>query len=302
MTASTRTAGPDGARTDYDPAADTAFWVDSGERFSVRAPSLLSDPQFLVSDRFEEMAIRVVGPIGVRGARPGDALRITIHRIELDAQGAMITMPGRGAFPGGLERSRHVVDIIEGDVLFDEDVRIPVRPMIGKLAVTDPRGALSSSTLGRHGGNLDCTVIAPGATVLLPVGVDGAGLHLGDLHAAQGDGESSLTGVETAGTVDLTCDVVPGAAPARPLVRSEGCLHAIADGADLDEAAATALEDMLALVAAERGWSRERAAMYLSAAGDVSVCQLVNPRAAARVSVPWSIVRSAALRTAFGIV
>src|SRR5690606_23928922 len=183
----------------YDPGVQPAFWVDPGERFRVHAPSLLSDPEFLRSDRFEAMAIRVVGPIGVKGARPGDALRITIHGIDLDAQGAMVTMPGRGGFPGGLERSRLVVDIVDGEVIFDDSVRIPVSPMIGKLALSNPQEVISSSSLGPHGGNLDCPAIGPGAVVLLPVGIEGAGVHVGDLHAAQGDGESSLTGVETAG-------------------------------------------------------------------------------------------------------
>lgn len=300
MVEAIRDYGPHPARTDYDPGAQPGFWVEPGERFRVHAPSLLSDPEFLRSDRFETMAIRVVGPIGVHGARPGDALRVTVHDIELDAQGAMITMPGRGGFPGGLGRSRLVVDLEDGDVVFDDDVRIPVRPMIGKLALSDPTATIPSSSVGRHGGNMDCTIIGPGAVVLLPVGVHGAGLHLGDLHAAQGDGESSLTGVETAGSVDLTCDVIRDAAPLRPLVLAGDTLHALADGGDLDEAAALALEDMIGIVMEGRDWTRDRAAMYLSAAGDVSVCQLVNPRASVRVSVPWGAIRSSRLRAAFG--
>ena len=42
-----------------------------------------------------------------------------------------------------------------------------------------------------NGGNMDVRDLGPGATLLLPVHVDGALLSAGDLHFAQGDGEIS---------------------------------------------------------------------------------------------------------------
>ena len=39
------------------------------------------------------------------------------------------------------------------------------------------------------------------------------------------------------------------------------------------------------LLLADRGWSREKAAMLLSAAADVSVSQLVNARASVKVAL-----------------
>ena len=43
--------------------------------------------------------------------------------------------------------------------------------------------------LQRYGGNLDCRELRAGATLILPVAHDGAGLYFGDCKALMGDGE-----------------------------------------------------------------------------------------------------------------
>jgi formamidase len=49
--------------------------------------------------------------------------------------------------------------------------------------------------------HLDCNAVRPGAVLICPVKVDGAGIYIGDSHANQGDGELSLH------TTDITADV-----------------------------------------------------------------------------------------------
>jgi len=277
-------AGFEHASDVYTASSDAVLEVDQGQPFSLDARSLLTGGHF-DAGRYELCSIPVTGPVIVRGVRPGDALRVDIHEIRIAGRGAMLTQPGRGGFGRPLRSHGHAVDIVDGEVLFGDGITIPVRPMIGKLGVAPRDGEQSSSTVGTHGGNMDCNDVVTGSAVILPVQVTGARLFAGDLHAAQGDGECSLTGVEVEGAVTLSCRVLPGVALARPVVLSGGRIIAIGDGDDLDEAAGHALDDLLALVVADRGWSRERAAMLLSAAADVSVSQLVNARATVKASL-----------------
>ncbi|MFD1211850.1 acetamidase/formamidase family protein [Arthrobacter sp. GCM10027362] len=259
--------------------------VDQGEPFSLDASSLLTSGLFESTGEYEKLSIPVTGPVLVRGVKPGDVIRVDIHGIRINGRGAMVTLPGRGGFSGGLGRCGRIVDIVDGEVHFDDQVTIPIRPMIGKIGVAPSGASPDSSTVGIHGGNMDCKDVTSGSAVVLPVQVAGAMLFAGDLHAVQGDGECSLTGVEVEGSVVLSCRVLPGASLRRPVVLSGGAVITIGDGEDLDEAARHALDDMLELLVADRRWPREKAAMLLSAAADVAVSQLVNARASVKVTL-----------------
>jgi len=281
-------AGYEHASATFTEAADPVLTVLQGEQFQLDARSLLTGGLFEHTTEYEKLSIPITGPVRIEGVRPGDVLRIDVHDITIADRGAMVTLPGRGGFTGGLGRSGHVVDIRDGHVHFDEDIMIPIRPMVGKLGVAPAGETPSSSTVGVHGGNMDCRDVIAGSTVVLPVQADGGLLFAGDLHAVQGDGECSLTAVEVEGTVTLSCQVLSGVSLARPAILSEGNVITMGDGDDLDEAARLALDDMLALVQADKGWTREKAAMLLSAAADVAVSQLVNARASMKVTLPES--------------
>ncbi len=284
--------GIDHTHARFDSTVPPALRVEPGEVFTLRAASLLDNELFGVSDEYERMAIPITGPVHVQGAAAGTVLRVDVRRIRLADAGAMVTIPGRGAFSHHMARTHRVVRIRDGQVWFDDDTPIPLDPMVGKIGVSPAGPAPSSSTVGGFGGNMDCREVRAGCSVLLPVQVDGALLYAGDLHAAQGDGESSMTAVETAGEIELSCAVLTDLPLARPIVLTPDTVFTIGDGESLDEAARAALDDMLALLVADRGWTPEEAAMFVSAAGNVGVCQLVNPRLSARVGVPFSAFRS----------
>jgi acetamidase/formamidase len=78
-----------------------------------------------------------------------------------------------------------------------QDVRIPIRPHFGVVAVA-PRedGLISSVPPGYFGGNIDNWRIGKGATLYLPISVDGALFSVGDSHASQGDSELCGTAIE----------------------------------------------------------------------------------------------------------
>ncbi|WP_251438616.1 acetamidase/formamidase family protein [Microbacterium sp. USTB-Y] len=285
MTATAPHAGFLHARTEFDPAARPVLRVRQGERFLLEARSLLTDGTFETATDFRGAAIPVTGPVAIADVRPGDLLRIDVHEIRLADRGGMVTLPGRGGFGEPLEMAGLVVPVRDGHACFPDDVLVPVRPMIGKIGVAPAGESPNSSTVGRYGGNMDCRDVIAGASLFVTAQVDGGLLYAGDLHAVQGDGECSLTAVEMEGAVELSVRIVrPG--PVRgPVVFAEGRMVVIGDGETLDEAATLALDETMAILRADRGWTRERTAMLLSAAADVSVTQLVNARKGVKVSL-----------------
>lgn len=151
------------------------------------------------------------GPIRVRGARPGDSLDVTIDRIELGPTGYVVLAPGIGVLGDTAIEPRLGRFHVRPDGLWFEDaVQLPLRPMLGVIGVAPASGAVSTCELGDHGGNLDCNDITEGATVHLPVQVEGGLLALGDAHAAMGFGELH-PGVNIDATITLRVDVTPAA-------------------------------------------------------------------------------------------
>lgn len=149
------------------------------------------------------------GPLYVEGAMPGDVLRVEIQYIRLSNQGVMAVGPGAGALRCLLKEERtKLLTIQDSEVVFNDRLRFPLSPMVGVIG-TAPKGkAVPNGTPGCHGSNMDCKLICEGSVLYLPVNVEGALLAVGDLHAAMGDGEVVICGVETSGEVIVQTDVI----------------------------------------------------------------------------------------------
>jgi len=65
----------------------------------------------------------------------------------------------------------------------------------------------------RTDGHMDIDAVRPGAILLAPVKVPGAGIYFGDMHALQGDGEIAGHTMDVSGTVTLEVELLKG----RPL-------------------------------------------------------------------------------------
>ncbi len=91
-----------------------------------------------------------------------------------------------------------IVSVHNEHVLFSNELQIPINPMISVMWCCAEEEAFHVAHPHDHGRNMDCKEIKEGATLLLPVNVPGALLALGDLHAAMGDGEIGVSGVEVA--------------------------------------------------------------------------------------------------------
>lgn len=274
-------------RTDVPPA----LCVSADEPFTLMTRSVLKDGLDEMPSSYDSLVLPVTGPVFIDGVGAGDTLRVDVLDIVIASRGAVLTVPGYGVFGDAVTWSAEIAEIADGAITFSDGVTLPAEPMMGKLGV-GTRDAPPANTVGPHGGNMDCTQVRAGSSVYLPVTFAGGFLYAGDLHARQGDGECGLTGVEVAGSVTLSCSIASGLNLARPLVVVDDTATAIGDGATLEEAVRAALADMARLVQQARGWTLERAVRWLSVAADAGICQLVNPRVSAKVSVPCSVLQT----------
>lgn len=232
----------------------------------------------------------VTGPVVVREAEPGDSLVVEILDIRLDSRGFTGVRPRQGVLGHLIENYRtRLFDIVDGQVVFTDRIRFPVRPMIGVIGTTPGGEGVGSMHPGRHGGNMDHNDVRVGAKVHLPVFVPGALLAIGDIHASMGDGEISITGLEICGEATVRVDLAKGERVARPWIEFPDCWITTGDGPGIADAIRVACEEMAALLERRLGLGSEDAYMLLSIRGDVKVSQCCDPRAiaaTARVVMP----------------
>jgi acetamidase/formamidase len=191
-----------------------------------------------------------IRPLG--GALPDDFHAVRVMHITLDAK----RMTGR--MPWGLE--------------------IPLRPFFGVMAVAPPPnwGTVSTLPPRRNGGNLDNKELTAGSTLYLPIHVDGALFSVGDGHGVQGDGEVCLTAIETGliGTFELI--VRDDMKLDLPFAETPTHVITMAFDPDLDDCVVVALRQMIDLIAAKSGITREDAYSLCSLVADLHITQVVN--------------------------
>jgi acetamidase/formamidase len=211
----------------------------------------------------------------VKGARPGDALRIDIDAIEpLIGQCSTYLWPydylqaGLGAEP---EDQTRICPIEHGLIRWSDSLSIPYEPMIGVIATAPDWGVPTTAPPGDHGGNLDLKEVGPGATVSLPVFVDGGLLFVGDCHAAQGDGELSGAALEMPARVTLRIEVDERAQLRGPRIETAAELAAVATAATLETAVATAYGRLALWLEHDYGWNRFEAYSLATQVGRLSV-------------------------------
>ena len=135
--------------------------------------------------------------VAVEGAKPGDLLAVDILDVVPDAVGYTGWSPNpveNRVKTGDWGINTKTVEIKDGFVHWSDSIKLPVKPMLGTLGTAPAEEVLCDTKAGAHGGNMDVQEVCPGATVYLPVAVEGALLHIGDAHAIQGDGEIGCSG------------------------------------------------------------------------------------------------------------
>ena len=151
-------------------------------------------------------------------------------------------------------------------------------PFLGVIGMPPAeRGVHPTAPPRPCGGNIDCKELVAGTTLFLPVPVDGALLSAGDGHAAQGDGEVSQLAIEApVERAVLTLTVREDLELAWPIARTPEAWLSFGFDEDLDEAAAIAIDGMLALMGREHGLERREALALASVVVDLRVTQMVN--------------------------
>ena len=230
------------------------------------------------------------GPLYIEGARPGDVLKVEILDIALADHGVMTDAPNDGVIGAVLtQESTKIIPIQNGQAVFNERLFFPIQPMIGVIGTAPAAGAIPTGTPGAHGGNMDCKRIGVGATLYLPVAAEGALLAMGDLHAVMGDGEVVVCGVEIAGRVTVRVTVLRDCPLPTPFLVTERAFMTISSASALHDAAADATLRMREFLFRQVGLEEHDAGMVLSVAGDVRVCQMVDPQVTCRMEVPRTV-------------
>nr|WP_231638420.1 acetamidase/formamidase family protein [Rubeoparvulum massiliense] len=225
------------------------------------------------------------GPIYVEGAMPGDVLKVKIEKIEIGNQGVMCAGPNLGVLGDELtELVAKMIPISDNKAIFD-DLDLPLNPMIGVIGVAPAGEGISCGTPGSHGGNMDNTMIEEGATLYFPIFVEGALFALGDFHAAMGDGEVGVTGIEIPGKATVILEVLKGCSIPHPMLENDQVWTTIVSAPTLDEAAKESVKMMAELLSIQTGRSLADIVMLLSAVGNVEICQIVDPLMTARCVV-----------------
>jgi acetamidase/formamidase len=271
----------------YEPVAT----VEPRTRLRIETELNIGDVLHSAEDEFDASMVRLpyangaTGPILVEGACTDHALVCDIEDIELVPPGFTALVPGFGPFVDWIRRRDfgvhgRVVDVRDGHVVWDAEIRIPVRPMVGVIATAPQLDSISTIDNGPHGGNLDVQEMGPGCRVFLPIAVEGAYFYLGDCHAVQGDGELCGIGaieIRTHTTVRLDL----ASKPERmiwPRIETDEHIGAVACARPLEDAFRLSTEELVNWMVDDYGFSPEGAVLLLGQVAEARCTQLANPK------------------------
>lgn len=230
------------------------------------------------------------GPLYVEGAEVGDLLKVTIQALDLEEQGVAMAIKDFGVLGAEMSKGQARLIKYQDGRLRMGDVSIPSCPMIGVIGTAPAGEGVMTGTPADHGGNLDNTAIQAGTTIYFPVNTPGALLAMGDFHLAMGDGEICGTGVEVPGEATVKVEVLKGSPlPALSMETADDWLTMGAANSHA-EAIQKACQAMLALIQAKTKLSKEDAHILMSIAGNLEVCQVVNPNMSYRMRLAKAIL------------
>jgi amidase len=274
--------------------------VEAGESFTVITVDGFTgryhDPADFTPENaawVEENLDGVTGPIAIAGARPGQAVEITIEELEVNTKGTVVISRCEAVSPQDWwHEEDHVVNlsVTDGSIRLREDWTVPTTPLIGCLATAPAQETVFSRHEGDYGGNMDVREITAGATVVLPVEVEGAFLYFGDCKAAMGDGE--VVCAPECGTRIVVS--------ARPIDRPRGMgapriitgdrLMTVVSAPSLTDAARFAFRELKNWLEEDWGLSRDEAAMLMGMGAHCGIGQVSNLLHTAKCSLDRSLL------------
>jgi amidase len=261
------------------------FVMETNDRFATyEGPH--SSPEAM--DILKTMA----GPVYIEGAKPGDTLKIEVLDITLPLDYGWIgATPGRGPLGERIPAFRKTrVRLTAAGVVFNDQITLPLRPMLGRVGLAPQDGPKASNDKGAFGGGMGNTQIAKGATVYLPVFHAGGLLSIGDCHAAMGDGEATASAVECAVDATFRVTLEEHFAVQRPVITTATEVMTTGEGQTMEAATKMAVQAMADLLVARLGIDQTDAAMLIASAADVRTGLAGNPPYTMRVAVPTSML------------
>jgi acetamidase/formamidase len=278
----------------WDTGNDPVLTIESGDTVVVHTRDV-SDDQIgpdstadVIPGLNWDRVYPLAGPIAVEGASPGDTLAVEILDLHTQGWGWTAILPGLGLLPDDFpDPYLKIFDLTEGDLTYlREGVSIPIEPFFGTMGVC-PADAQAVPIMppGVFGGNMDTRQLTIGATLYLPVQVEGALFSCGEAHAAQGDGEVCVTGIESPmyGALRFTLHKdrsIPAPqfhtpSVVGPLVLG-GWYGTTGVGPDLFVGAQEAVRAMIDYLVGEHGLSREDAYVLCSLVVDLRISEIVD--------------------------
>ncbi|MDZ7747180.1 MAG: acetamidase/formamidase family protein [Halobacteriales archaeon] len=279
---------------DFDRDRDPVLTVESGDTVEVECLDA-GDGQLPPDATPEDVQAvnapghAMTGPIEIEGVQPGDTLAVEILDVTHEGIGWTYVAPGAGFLPEEFPDFAVHTWELDDEIGHFHGIEVPLDPFPGNLGLAPAEPGPHSTTPPRDvGGNLDIKHLTPGATLYLPVEVAGGLFSIGDLHAAQGDGEVCITAIEMPGTVtvqlrlaerDVDGPQLETSGPFAPAGHTDGesDVYAVAGlGDDVNEASREAVREMISLLVDETELTREQAYMLCSTAVDLKVSEVVN--------------------------
>ncbi|HTR48944.1 MAG TPA: acetamidase/formamidase family protein [Verrucomicrobiae bacterium] len=242
-------------------------------------------PEYLQIDRSRIHAL--TGPIFVEGAEPGDVLQIDILDVAHKGWGWSSVISGLGFLKERFSNPYLFLWRLDGAISRSlAPAVVPLRPFCGVMGVARAEdGEFLTRPPGPFGGNMDVRDLSAGAKLYLPVFNRGALFSAGDAHAAQGDGEVCINGIECPADVTLRFQIHKHHSLSAPFIESSAAREAVwNDGAwimvesaeDAAAAARAATSRMIDFLVARWGFSDVHAYILCSAAMHLRFSQVVN--------------------------
>jgi amidase len=222
----------------------------------------------------------VTGPIRIEGAQPREAVEIHIEDIAVTTPASVVISRCAALSPADWwheEEYAVSLTVADGQIRIRDNWSVPVRPLIGCLATAPRRETILSRHEGNdYGGNMDCSAITAGATVILPVEVAGGLLYFGDCKASMGAGEVTCS-PEVGTRIVASATPVPRPASMQcPRIRTGTHLTTIVSGISLADACRTAFSELKLWLEDEWQVAPDDAAVIMGIAADCGVCQVSN--------------------------
>ena len=246
------------------------------------------------NDKVGERPNPQTGPFFIEGAEPGDVLVVRFDKIEpsrATAWSSSVLAPYT-ADPGFLrfeaeteqttetwiiDKERRVARVASGSIQ-PQGIEVPLRPMLGCVAVAPPRKqAVPTSTPDTFGGNMDYNGMVSGVKLMLPVSEPGALLFVGDGHARQGDGEVVGNALEISMDVEFTVDLIKKKKISWPRLENETHIMVLGSARPLLQALQHATTELQRWLMSDYGFDERGSSLLMGHALEYDIANVVDP-------------------------